>query len=226
MIRQTLLAAVSLLIALVASSCATSVEQIASTEVEPTQVEAATPSPSNSGAEGSLCELVDDAVLESVTQSTIVTSEESTVQGLPICLHEIRGGGRLQVASMPAEEWIAALPDLMQSVRNSGALDDPEIEAKFDQAERLLSEGGSDEGQAACDLFSVMAEMQGMSPGSAQVVNYVPDRVSPQVVNGQRCSDAIFSSVLIEAEGIVDDEPTFDRIDRALAAVHTAGGGN
>jgi len=169
------------------------------------------------------CELVPDVVVEQAAESAVIGSEASDLQGLPLCLYRTDSGARVQVVSLPAQDWVAALPSLLDIVEGSGLLENPENEAKFAEASELLEAGGSDAGEGACDVFSLLVELQGLAPGSEQVINFVPDAVAPRAVNGQRCSDATFSSIQVETDGLVDDGATLGRIDEALAVVHAAG---
>lgn len=201
-------------------------EQVAPTP-EPQETEQSTEEPSSaSGAPVGPCDLVDNSILEEVAGSEITTSSASDLQGLPRCIHTTASGARVQVASMPAADWAAAIPGLLDLVRDTGGFTDAENLAKLDRAEELLNGGGVEAGQAACDVFSLLVEIQGLPPGSAQVINFVPNAAAPLAVNGQRCADAVYTSVQLEADGIVDDQATVDRIDQALATVHAAGTGN
>jgi|GEM_PF-5892586 len=79
----------------------------------------------------------------------------------------------------------------MQQLADSPIADNPPTGAKLSAAQEMISDGEADTDDGACELFSLMIELQGLAPGQVEVVNFVPSTAAPLAVNGQRCTDGL-----------------------------------
>ena len=169
------------------------------------------------------CMVVDNVVVEDLAQSQVASASASLDSGFPLCRYDMASSATVQVASVPAADWAGALPDLASQIENSVLFEVPENQEKLAQANGLLAAGGDDAGQGACELFSLLVELQGLAPGLDQVVDLIPDASAPVGISAQRCADGIYTSVQLETTGLIVPLDITDRLLDALEVTHAAG---
>ncbi len=170
-------------------------------EAAPRAEQSATASaPSPPEAEGDdPCELLTAEAAEELAGEPMAEVDRTDVGGMPAC--RMSGATRwIQVAQVPATDWAATVPGLIDQVRAAGGLGEENLARLDDVAARLAA--GEYDGMAACDLFSTMAEFNGTPPGSSRTVAYVPDALEPQAISAQACADGTYTSLLLAGTGI------------------------
>jgi hypothetical protein len=176
--------------------------------------------PSAPEVEAASCsDLFTDGQAAELVGSDVGTADEARVEELPACQWGSPGAG-VQVISLPADEWIAQLPALIDGLERSGATITPDQRQRLDEGRELATRGGEATPDEACATFSTLAEVQGMPPGSDTVTNLFPDRKRLQVVSAQACSDGRFTSVTFGSPGLSEDVRAAVRdAEAALATV-------
>lgn len=169
------------------------------------------------------CEVVDDGVVEDLAQSQIAAASVSLDSGLAFCRYGMANSVTVQVASAPAADWADTMPGAISALENSVLFELPDNREKLALANALMNAGGDDASQGACQLFSLLVELQGLAPGLDQVVNLIPDPSNPVGINAQRCADGVYSLVELETGDSFDRIETTTRLLTALDAVHAAG---
>ena len=134
----------------------------------------------------------------------VTQSRADEVGALPACLYMVENSDKVQVIDVPASQWSRELPALLDQVEQSGVVDDPETRDKFAAARKQLEAEGSLDDDAACALFSDLLEIQGLPAGEERIVNLVPNREKPRGVNGQTCTDGVYTSVQLQAADLTD----------------------
>jgi hypothetical protein len=134
----------------------------------------------------------------------------------------VENSDQVQVIHVPASQWSRELPALLDQVEQSGVVNDPETREKFAAARKQLEAEGSLDDDAACALFSDLLEIQGLPAGEERIVNLVPNREKPSGVNGQTCTDGVYTSVQLQAADLTDTKAVVARVETALDAAHGA----
>ncbi|MEM8922075.1 MAG: hypothetical protein AAGD35_01140 [Actinomycetota bacterium] len=193
-------------------------------DTEPADAEPAAPADSAPAEAGtaSPCDLVDGDAIEELAGATVTSSTADELQGVPRCVHLLDSGGRVQVVASPAVLWAGELTEVMGTIAASEQFADEANQAKIAKGLKLLDEGAANDPAGACELFSVLAELQGIGPGQSEVVNFVPDATNPLAVNAQGCADGVYTSVQLQDTGLLDDPTLLDRIAEVRAAAHQA----
>jgi hypothetical protein len=155
-------------------------------------------------------------------------SEEHTadVGGLPACQARVTGSNvgadQFQVIQVPAEDWARTLPDLIDQVIESGVVKDPAQLRKIERGRDMIDSGDELTADGACELFTTLVvSLQGLDEGAQSIINVLPDRKSPQAVNGQACSDGTYTSVQVESASVLKvDNDLLGQIGAALDRYH------
>jgi hypothetical protein len=125
---------------------------------------------------------------------------ESTVSGsdIPVCRYGVLADVGVQVARVPAEQWAKSLPGAVASLRSMppGSVDPANME-QLENAAKLIEEGQTIPAAEACGYFSRLLEVQKQPPGSNRIVTYVPNRTTPETVNGQQCIDGRYVTLSV-----------------------------
>ena len=174
------------------------------------------PTESPSDTEAASCpDLFTDKQAAELVGSDVGTAEEAEVEGLPACQWGSPNTG-VQVIALPADEWIAQLPALIDALEQSGLSISPDQQQRLDEGRELISGGADASPDEACELFSTLAEVQGMPSGSDSVTNLFPNQEQPEVVSAQAYTDGRFTSVTFGSPDLRKD------VDAAVAAVEDA----
>jgi hypothetical protein len=209
--RTALAAAVGLLAACSATPDTTAAP---TTPVDEVTAHGASPSASSSASPEAPpepvhpCNLLDPVAIARLAGTQLTTFDTVSVGGqIPACQWG-DGDVGVQVIQVPAEQWAKSIPDVVDQLRSSGSLD-PENQSKLDAAARLLAAEDIDPGPA-CDLFSVMVEVEQNEPGLTTTVNYLPTKEEPEAVTAQACIDGVYSSIMLASADLnVDDATTY-----------------
>lgn len=185
--------------------------------------EPAVESPTQAGE--AACALVDADQVTALAGQALDGPYETNVagnEGFPACVWGDPAGTTVQVSRIPAEDWAARLPEMLQQLEASGMVDDAENTRKIREASELVGSGEQLEAAQACDVFSTMVEIAGGAPGQTETVNIVPTLEDPQALTGQACADGFFSSVLVMRSGITGAAEEIAVVQQALASVAAA----
>lgn len=185
--------------------------------------ESVTPSSADPAAKtatpDALCELLTPAELSMLT-GEVSDPKPLAVGGLPACHWETPAGDRVQVIGASAGTWAMQLPAAIEQVKKSGLLDDPETARKLEAARDLIASGNEIAPDRACELFSMLLEVQGQPAGSFSTVNLIPTRENPKAINGQACSGGKFTSVQLVAPNLSGSDDEVSRLSSALTSAH------
>jgi len=176
-------------------------------------------------AEASSCtDLLTDEQAAELVGSDVGTAEEAQVQQLPACQWGSPDAG-VQVIALPADEWIAQLPALIDALEQSGAPITPEQQQRLDEGGELVASGGDASPDEACEIFSTLVEVQGMPSGSESVTNLFPSREQAEAVSAQTCADGRFASVTFGSPQLRQDvEAAVTAAEDALRTVQENAG--
>ncbi|WP_081809657.1 DUF3558 family protein [Amycolatopsis keratiniphila] len=166
-----------------------------------------------------LCELLTPAELSMLT-GEVSDPKALAVGGMPACHWETPAGGRVQVIGASAGTWATQLPAAIEQVKRSGLLDDPETARKLEAARDLIASGKEIAPDRACELFSMLLEVQGLPAGSSRTVNLIPTRENPKAINGQTCSGGRFTSVQLVAPNLSGSDEEASRLSSVLTKAH------
>jgi hypothetical protein len=159
------------------------------------------------------CDLLTADAAEALAGEPMVERMAADLEGVPAC--QMSGDTRgVQVAQVPATEWAASVPEIIDVARSSGEFGGAN-QTHLDEVAARLAEGELD-GLAACEVFSTMLEIAGEAPGQSRTVRYVPDGVAPQGISAQSCVDGTYTSLLLVGPDIVVSED----ITAAIEATH------
>ena len=170
------------------------------------------------------CGLLTDAQVAKLAGQPVTQSRATEVGALPACLYMVENSDKVQVIDVPASEWSRELPALLDQVEQSGVVNDPATRDKFAAARKKLDSEGSLDDDAACALFSDLLEIQGAPTGESQIVSFVPTREKPSGVNGQTCTDGVYTSVQLESADLstTEADAVARRVGKALETAHRA----
>ena len=168
------------------------------------------------------CSVLSEAQVADLAGQPVTQSRDDEVGGVPACRYMVENGDQVQVIDVPASQWSRELPALLDQVEQSGLVNDPKSRAKFADAREQLDAAGFLDDDAACALFSDLLEIQGLPAGEERIVNLVPNREEPSGVNGQTCSDGVYTSVQLQAADLTDQQAVVARVETALDAAHAA----
>jgi hypothetical protein len=168
------------------------------------------------------CGLLSDAHVAELAAQPVTQSRADEVGALPACLYMVENGDKVQVIDVPASQWSRELPALLDQVERSGVVNDPATRDKLAAARKKLGAAGALDDDAACALFSDLLEIQGLPAGEERIVNFVPTREDPQGINGQTCTDGVYTSVQLQSAELGDAQAAAARVETALEAAHRA----
>jgi hypothetical protein len=168
------------------------------------------------------CQLLSDAEVAELAAQPLTQSRADEVGALPACLYMVENSDKVQVIDVPASQWSRELPALLDQVERSGVVNDPATRDKLAAARKQLGAKGALDDDAACALFSDLLEIQGLPAGEERIVNFVPTREDPQGINGQTCTDGVYTSVQLQSSDLGDAQAAAARVETALDAAHRA----
>jgi hypothetical protein len=168
------------------------------------------------------CRLLSDAEVAELAAQPVTQSRGDEVGALPACLYMVENGDKVQVIDVPASQWSRELPALLDQVERSGVVNDTATRDKLAAARKQLGAAGALDDDAACALFSELLEIQGLPAGEERIVNFVPTREDPQGINGQTCTDGVYTSVQLQSADLGDAQAAAARVETALEAAHQA----
>jgi predicted RecA/RadA family phage recombinase len=206
----------SIFIAVLLAGCTQSVavDTSASPDVDPS------PSATTQGdaSASSPCELIDDAMIESLL-GDVPEGTEVTVPGsdLPACEFGDLTANGIQVSRVPASEWAAALPGIVQQMQSlpAGAVNETALKQLASAAEQIAA-GATVAEDTACEYFSSLLEIRGEAPGTSLAVSYYPDLASAIAVTGQTCVDGAFTSLVLGRSDLAGDASIADQVATVL----------
>lgn len=185
--------------------------------------------PDNGGdtqEESSECAALIDRSAELAELGSASDEHTADVGGLPACQAQVTGSDvgadEFQVIQVPAEDWARTLPDLIGQVIESGVVKDPAQLRKLERGLDVIDSGDELTADSACELFTTLVvSLQGLEEGAQSIVNVLPDRESPQAVNGQACSDGTYTSVQVESASVLKvDDNLLNQVGAALDTYH------
>jgi hypothetical protein len=202
----------------VANTTTNAIEMTTTSLTESTTTE----TPASSGIDPSLgpCDLVEDQTMSSLSKAEVVVSLEANRLDIPTCQYTFEGGSRAQVISVPAEQWAKQLAPILAELERSPLVNDEVNSRKIAEMGEILNSTGTPD---ACELFTLLAAVQGSGADLTQTVNLVPTLESPQAINGQQCTNGVYTSVQLIASDITDNGDFYNRVVDALDDVHSAG---
>jgi len=168
------------------------------------------------------CRLLSDAEVAELAAQPVTQSRASTVGALPACRYMVENSDKVQVIDVPASEWARELPALLDQVERSGVVKDPATRDKLAAVREQLGATGALDDDAACAMFADLLEIQGLPAGEDRIVNFVPTREEPQGINGQTCTDGVYTSVQLQSDDLGDAQAAAVRVETALEAAHRA----
>lgn len=137
------------------------------------------------------------------------------------CRWPSRDGKRLLgAASMPAGEWVQALPALLDSAR-SIMEEFPGGAKAVRQLEKMMKQKVYRTNRQGCELFRtyIHALYRDLEEGTDVVIFYLPDEKKTEIVAGQSCVNGHFRSfVYAQKGGVTERDAVADRIEDALLA--------
>ncbi len=106
-----------------------------------------------------------------------------------------------------------ALPGLIEQLKATPLGQTPEVAEKIRTAtEQMGPTGGAVTPEAACKIFGLLAEIQGLPPGSEELVNVIPDPKNPQSMSAQMCAKGRYVSVMVARPGLEYSEGAAERL--------------
>ncbi|MPZ00281.1 MAG: hypothetical protein GEU97_20315 [Actinophytocola sp.] len=108
-------------------------------------------------------------------------------------------------------------------MQGSELLQDPANRRKMDRAMKLLDSDITANQHRACEVFSLMQEIQGKPAGTSRIVNLLPDGNDPRAISGQRCDTDRYTSVVLIAPDLSGSRAEVRRLSGALRAAHQRG---
>ena len=165
------------------------------------------------------CDLLPSDAAEALAGEPMVSSQVADVGGMPAC--QMSGTTRgIQVAQVPATEWAAIVPGLIDQLRGTSGLGEVN-EARMEEMAAKL-DGARADALEACELFSIMASFNGTPEGQSWTVAYVPDATAPQALSAQSCEDGTYTSVMLVGPDITASAELEASIRSALDSVGSA----
>jgi hypothetical protein len=202
------------------TSKSASSDESASSTPSPSAEESASESPSpGTEAAAAPCDTLTGKDLETLTGKDLGTGNQGQVGTLAACQWGDPSSAGVQAVSVPAEEWGAQLPALIQQVKASGAFDDAANTKQLEKASKLVEQGKQLDADQACNLFSKLAELQGNKPAQDTTVTLLPTAADPQAISAQTCTDGRFASVLVIKPGITGSQKEIATVSDALERV-------
>lgn len=181
--------------------------------------ESAASAPTTNGVSVEPCELLTDDDLAALGAAEGIEAEEGLTAGVPSCQWPFPDGRYVQVIAASASDWALSLPDATRMVDESGLELDKEQTDRLAEGARLVEDGGRVDPEEACELFSLLLELQGAPPGQPYTVNVFPSQDDAQAVTGQMCTDGRFTSVTIASvDGLAEPLPVQSVADAVQAA--------
>lgn len=196
-----------------------------STEVRPTPAPTGGPAPTAATTEDTSTNLVTASCLRVLSQEaaeelagvTLPEPEPALSNHVRSCVwlgvHE-----QVQAISLPADQWIVALPDLVRTILESDFPTTAAQRRRFERGIQLAQSSGHVSADGACQIFSDMVELQGARPGATSVLNVLPDAQDPLGVSAQSCRGGRFASISLFYSG-PDDFPVAQAAQRAKVAL-------
>lgn len=170
-------------------------------------------------ADGSACELLPDARIESLAGEALGEGAETEVAGvLPVCQWGDLTSLGVQAGRVAASEWAKSLPTVVAQLAASGILDGEGVE-RLERASALVESGSTIPADEACHLFSDLAEIGGNGKDATRALAIVPSRTDPQAISGQSCVDGTYATVLLARPDLTGSGIETLIVERALRVV-------
>lgn len=188
-------------------------------DATPSVEASATPTGPATATAADPCTLLTDAELTTLAGS-VGEGKVVLVSGLPTCRWTTASGGFVQVVDVPATTWLATLPELLATLKESDTLgQSSEYMERLQESVDDVESGMPISATQACTLFSDLAELQGLPAGSTQSVQLIPNRDDPQMVAGQACQNGRFTTVSVADTTGFDGNPPTAQVKQALKKV-------
>lgn len=177
--------------------------------------------PSSETAAGSSrsCEALTEAEIATLLARSSAQPRPANVGGLPACRWDVSDEVWVQVLSVQAETWAQQVPAILDQLRQSPVLNDPANRRKMEKAREVVRSRQADDPASACELFSLLLEIQGESSGENRAINLIPTKEDPKGISAQQCSRGTYTSVLLVTPDLSGSD---DEITRAAAALDSA----
>ncbi len=171
------------------------------------------------------CAALTDEEVTTLARTTLTSLTPSRAGGLPTCRWGSSDETTVQVISAPAATWLRKVPTVVGQLRSSELLRDPANRRKMARAMKLLDSDIAADEHRACEVFSLMLEIQGKPAGTSRIVNLLPNRTDPSAISGQRCDKDRYTSVVLIAPDLSGSRAEVRRLSDALRAAHERGVG-
>ncbi len=211
--RTPIAAVVALALAL--AGCAA--EDVAALDA-PTSAPATTTTSANPA-----CNALTGEEVTTLAGTSLASLTPSRAGGLPTCRWGSGDGATVQVISASAGTWLRKVPAVVGQLQGSELLQDPANRRKMDRAMKLLDSDIAANQRRACEVFSLMLEIQGKPTGTSRIVNLLPDGNDPRAISGQRCDTNQYTSVVLIAPDLSGSPVEVKRLSSALRAAHERG---
>lgn len=166
--------------------------------VESPSASSAAPTPTETPTGAALCTVLSVDEVGELAGETLRDVHETDIGGLlPACIWGSLDDVGVQAGVVDAGLWARSLPEVVESLKQSGVVDDAANLRKLDEAADLIESGSEIPAAEACELFSDLIELNGVPRGSDTTVNLVPSAEDPQAITAQICRDGAYATVLV-----------------------------
>lgn len=169
------------------------------------------------------CNALTGEEVTTLAGTSLASLTPSRAGGLPTCRWGSGDGATVQVISASAGTWLRKVPAVVGQLQGSELLQDPANRRKMDRAMELLDSDIAANQRRACQVFSLMLEIQGKPAGTSRIVNLLPDGNDPRAISGQRCDTNQYTSVVLIAPDLSGSRAEVARVSSALRAAHERG---
>ncbi len=113
----------------------------------------------------------------------------------------------LKVVTTPAQRWVLGLPGRIDSAIASGR-NKPQFSKRLKAAKKRVSEGADEIGdKEACEMFSLIVEVNGGKKGVSQIVLYQPTASGETTATVQTCTRGVYTLVTYDERGLTPSNP-------------------
>lgn len=127
----------------------------------------------------------------------------------------------VQVSSLPAPEWVATLPTVLDRLEASGTKFSADDKREIAEIRTVLKSSKAVNDQQACGLFSSFAEIGGAPQDSDSLVSYIQVTPSVLAISAQICRDGIFVAVVDAGPQLTQSAERVQAAQAAVTAAHT-----
>lgn len=169
------------------------------------------------------CNALTGEEVTALAGTSLTSLTPSRAGGLPTCRWGSDDKTTVQVISAPAATWLRKVPTVVGQLRGSELLRDPANRRKMERAMNLLDSDIAADERRACEVFTLMLEIQGKPAGTSRIVNLLPNRTDPSAISGQRCDTDRYTSVVLIAPDLSGSRAEVRRLSGALRVAHQRG---